>query len=542
MKKRSLKFFAAVLATLMLIGACMGCKSETAPVEAPATNADVPAGNDAPDATGEAEKPADGPSKTLTIAFSENVLTLDPHRANNMTSYQVRNVVFDTLVESDHVGNFTPRLATEWSNSEDGKAVTFKLREGVSFHNGEPFTSADVVATFQRLIDDKTLPVSSTYWGLLESVEAVDDYTVILHMAQPYAGINISLINTCILPDEAWKELGEKLFTNGYMYGTGPWKFDEWADGQYFHVIKNENYWGKDKYDSYYDDIYARTVLEGSSAVAGHLSGDIQAYIASGGISADLLPLYDGAKGIDLRKIQCGSTDYIGFQCGEGAVFADRNVRLAFAHAIDRQSIVDYILGMGSVARSCMIEGRMGYTDDIPYWQYDPELAKSILADSTYDGREITLSSNTGTLKSQEILLSMSEMLNAVGFKTKVEVVESATLLEMRTTGNYDCFMVSTMQECNDPIKFINTYVKNDIHTHDYVDDDLWALINESNSTLDPAARTKLLEKILVDWANTLVHYQLFQLDSTYAIDQGIKGLNLYNDGFFDFTYVTYEG
>lgn len=525
--KRMRRLVLLTLVCAMLTSMCIGCG------QTPSSSEETTDQTETTEATQTS-------SKTASIALSENVLTLDPHQANNMSSYQVRQMVFDTLIETDHLGNYTPCLATDWSVSEDGLTISLTLREGVKFHNGEDFNSADVVCTFQRLIDDPTLVVASTYWPLLTKVTAIDDYHVELTLSEPWAGVPISLINTFILPDEAFTELGDKLFTDQLLYGTGPWKFDEWVDGQHFHVVKNVDYWNKENFDSYYDDVYVRIVLEPSTAVAGHVAGDIQAYIASGGISTDVLPLYEGSEDrIDLVDIMTGGTHYIGFQCGEGSVFHDINVRKAVAYAIDRQSIVDYILGAGAVPRSFMVEDRLGASDAIEEFPYNPELAKEYLAKSDYNGEEITFSSNTGTLKSQEIVVAVAEMLNQVGFNCKSEVVESATLLEMRTTGNYDFFMVSTMQECNDPIKYINVYVKNDIHSHNYVDDELWAKIDESNKTLDPEKRKALLEEIVADWSKTVVHFPIAQLESVYAVDKDVDGIKLFDDGFFDFKYVT---
>jgi len=480
-------------------------------------------------------------SKTLSVALSENLVTLDPHHANNAPGYQPRNMCFDMLVESDHEGNYTPSLAESWEFSEDGTQITFHLRQGVKWHDGTDFTSADVVTTFQRLIDDRTLNISSIYWSLLTGVEASDDYTATITLSESYAPVMSSLSVTAIIQKAQWDAEGVEAFNKQQFVGTGPWVFDEWVDGQYIHVTKNENYWGD--FDSYYDDVYLRIVLEASTAIAAHLNGDVQAYIASSGISSDNLGLYAGSEEkIEMVHINTGTVQYFGLQCGEDSVFHDKNVRLAFAHAIDRQSIADYIFGgEASVCDSFAVESVIGYTEDAAHYEYDPDLAKSYLEQSDYNGEAIVLSSNTGTQKSQESLLAVSEMLNGVGFNSTVEIVETATLTDMRATGDYDVFMVASMQENGEPYKYLNQRILNDAHHSFFVDEELNSLIRQSNSEMDAAARRELLEQCVVLLSEDLVHMPLVRLASTYAVDYGVQGIGLYQDGLFNFKYVTHE-
>ncbi len=520
------KFAALFLAITLIVGCFAGCGGNAG------TN---PAG------TGDGTQSGDAPSKTLSVALSENLTTLDPHDANNAPSYQPRNMCFDSLVESDHEGNYTPCLAETWEYSDDGTEVTFYLRKGVKWHDATDFTSADVVCTFQRLIDDPNLNVASIYWPQLKGVEAIDDYTVKIILTEPYAPIMNSLSVTAIIQAASWKAEGVEAFNKQQFVGTGPWVFDEWVDGQYVHFTKNNDYWGD--FDSYYDDVYLRIVLEPSTAIAGHMNGDVQAYVASSGIASDDLQLYNGSDDkIEMVKINTGTVQYFGLQCGEDSIFSDKNARLAFTYAIDRQSIADYIFGgEASVPDSFAVESVIGYTKDTVHYDYDPEKAKEYLAKTNYNGEKIVLTSNTGTKKSKETLLAVAEMLGEAGFNIGVDVVESAALNDMRATGNYDVFLIATMQENGEPYKYFNMRVLNDAHHSDFADEELNEWIRQSNSEMDADARRKLLEKCVVRWSEDLVHVPLVRLASTYAIDYGVKGIELYQDGLFNFKYVTHE-
>jgi ABC-type transport system substrate-binding protein len=484
---------------------------------------------------------ASGPSKVVNIAISENILELDPHNVSNLPSIAAVRMMFDQLVDSDHEGNYTPNLATSWETSKDGLTWTFKLRKGVKFHNGEEFNSADVVATFQRLIDNPKLATASTYWPVLTGVKAVDAETVSIMLKEPFGSTLYSLSNTYIIPDQAWKEMGTKLWTEQKCYGTGPWKLEKWIDGQSTHYVKNNEYWGD--FRSYYDEVYFKHILEPSSAVAAHLSGTVNAYIAAGGISTDMLPLYKGSeKKIELKAIESGSFQYMGFQMKEGSTFADYNARKAFELAIDRELIVKTVLGGGKVPNGIIVDTAMGYDAKQEPYKYDLELAKEYLAKSSYKGEPIVLSSNTSTLKAEQTLLAISEMVNKAGFKTTVKIVENATLADMRATGKYDVFMVTNMHPGGDPYAHLNMRILKDAHKSGYKNDELNNLIIKSNQEADPKVRAGYFTQI-----NSIIrkesgpHTAIDQLKTTQAVDYGVTGLKLYKDGYFNYRWVTYD-
>jgi peptide/nickel transport system substrate-binding protein len=429
-------------------------------------------------------------------------------------------------------------LATEWSTSPDSLVWTFKLKEGVKFHDGEPFNADDVVASFQRLIDQRsTLTQASTNWTLLEKVEKKGEYLVDLTMKEPFGAMLLSLESTYIIPNEAYAKHGNALFTDQIMTGTGPWVFDEWIDGQYVHYTKNKEYWAGN--NSKYDEVYLRFVLEPSTAIAGQLSGDIDAYIPSSGIVSDLLSLYKGQNNIELVSFDSGFQMYMGFQCREGSVFSDPKVRKAFSMAIDRQEIIDNVLEGGALPSGILPEGTMGYDPSCPVYEYDPAAAKALLASSSYKGQPIKLSSNVATRKPEEQLLAISEMVNSVGFNTSIEIVEGATLMDMRSTGKYDVFMVSVVHQGGDPFSLINFRIMNDAHSSNYHNQTMNELIRASNVELDQAKRSALFTKI-----NEIARYEyapmimLSRMEIVYAINKGVTGIDYYPDGFYYFRHV----
>ncbi len=524
MKKRMLSALSMVLVLLMLAG----CGAKNDPAQTPGG------------AAGAGE-----PGKIVNLAISENCITLDPHNANNQGSIIVSDCVYEALIKTDNEGNYYPWLATDWEHDETGMVWTFHLRDDVKFNNGELMTSADVVCSYQRMMDDYDQLVRAVeLWPdhLLQSVEAPDESTVVITLARPYSVVLFSFAKTMIIPASVYEAEGADMFYQQNLVATGPWILEKWVDGQYAHYLKNTEYWNPN-YDSYYEELYVRHVLENSTAVAGHLSGDLNANLTTGGINPDMLSLYNGSENrIEIVPVEVFSYYYMGFQCGAGSPFADINVRKAFEAAIDRQTILDSIMGGGVVCKSVIPKGVLGYDEALPDYEYDPELAKEYLAKSSYNGEEIVLSSNTSTAKAEEQLLAISGMLNEVGFNTSVSIVENATLLEMRKSGDYDVFMVITMHGGGDPGSIMNMRIVQDAHTSNFADEELNNDILTGLQTIDADERAEYYKKAAQRLREVSApHTALYSPYANYAVDYGVVGLDLYKDGMLDCAFVDYD-
>ena len=540
------KLICLLLAMLIMASMLVGCGGNSS-----SDKTDGWSGEPAADAGTDAKEPAaetggeggsEGGSKVVSIAISENLFDLDPLNSNSMPARVNTFNVYEPLMEFDHKGTsgeFTYCLATEHSVDDTGCVWTFKLREGVKFHNGEDFNADDVVCTFQRLVDDPSLSCANQFWPYLESVEKIDDYTVSIKTSQPYAATLISVCYTPIIPNEAYAELGADLFINGAMYGTGPWIFDEWVDGAYTHYYKNPDYWNKENYDPYYDEMYTRYILESSSALAAHLSGEVDAYVPANGIDTGLLSQYEGRDDITLTSIDTGTFNYFGFNCANGA-FADINCRMAFEYALDRQLICDTIYGgAAKVPNSVVMDCVPGYDPTLEPYEYDPELAKEYLAKSSYDGHEIVLYSSTGLNLSEEAMLACSEMLNAVGFNTSVSIVEGATFTTIRKEGNYEVFYINDMTVGGDISKYIAQKITGDSHKHGLKDEKLMELATGILLTIDPDERAEI-SKEYTRYTREIAapHSIMAQFNCTYAIDNDVTGIDLWTDGTYGFKYV----
>ena len=155
-----------------------------------------------------------------------------------------------------------------------------------------------------------------------------------------------------------------------------------------------------------------RTIGEASSAIAAHLTGDISAYTVCGGISTDLLSMYDGSEDkIDIVSYKDGNYYILGCNCAEGEIFNDVNLRKAVSLCINREDLAaiygDAYPVNGIISTTCF-----GYNEDIPMWEYNPDEAAKLVAASAYNGEEIEISTKIGLQKSEELALLISESMS----------------------------------------------------------------------------------------------------------------------------------
>lgn len=531
------RIVALLLAVVMLLGVLSGCQSkQDPPADSNVANDSVGTGSDVV-ATVE--------PKVLNIGLNSNIVGLDPLNTNSNSSRAFVYAVFETLIEYDHQGlasNFTPCLATEWSVDDTGCIWTFKIREGVTFHNGEPLTSADVVTTYQRLLDDTSLALKSAFWAYLQSVEAVDDYTVNITTKEPYAAFLISVAMTPIIPDEAYAQYGEEFWNNQMLYGTGPWKFDEWVDGAYLRMVWNDDYWNKE-FTTNVSEINFRFLTEVSTAIAAHVSGDLDAYIVNGGIDAELLPMYTGYDNIELVTTETQNFIYLGFNCSDDSAFSDKLVRQAVDYAIDRDLLCATIYsGNARVTNSVVQPTMAGYDATIPAYEYNPQKAADLLAQSSYDNHEITLYTSNSLGKGKDQCLAISEMLNAVGFNTRVEAMESAAFTELRKSANYEVFLMNDQPMGGDLAKYFSQKILSDAHKHEYDNAALMDLADKILTELDPETRLDYLAQAArMMREEAAPHTILYYLVQTQAINKGVVGFQMYSDTCYNVKYIDFD-
>ena len=208
---------------------------------------------------------------TLVYATGTDVQTLDPQFVTDVPTSRIVMHLHETLVRPDEAGNMQPGLATSWTTSDDKLTWTFKLRQGVRFHDGTPFNAAAVKATFERIRDPATASPRRSALAAIAAIDVVDDYTVALRTKEPFAPLlaQISAYNLAIMSPAQIQKAGK-----GYREqpaGTGPFRLKSWQPGERITLARNDDYWGeKPKLDA----LETRVVPEDSARVLLLLSGE----------------------------------------------------------------------------------------------------------------------------------------------------------------------------------------------------------------------------------------------------------------------------
>ncbi len=473
--------------------------------------------------------------KVISFARPEDVITLDPGNWGKMNVNVILNyLIYDRLIElNPETGpRYIPALATEWKISPDGKEYTFKLREGVKFHNGEPFNAESVKVTFERYLNEK-LFIGEYSWGGLKEVEVVDDYTVIIKFND--VDVADRLISFCfepMLPVKAFKEQGTALFDN--PIGTGAFTWGHWKRGQEIVLNRNADYWGK---PAYMDKFIYLPINEASTRLAGVTTGEIDIVDT---MTADQIPMAESSGNITI--IRSLALDWVTLMLKTGIPpFTDIKFRKAMALAIDKEGIVNYIMKGGKVATGCLFEGCEGFDDSLVPEKQDIEKAKQLVKESVYDGRIIEIMVPIGWIPNEkDVALAIKGNFEEVGINTKVTVLEGATFSERRAKGDYDIMLdedgglVGT--------KFYVREIAGDIHSMGNINPELKKVCLEQKTIIDDQKRIEAIRKIRdimnADYGPVLY---VCQMEAIYFTQKGIQGGRHYGSKWPDLRYVRYE-
>ncbi len=453
---------------------------------------------------------------TLTIVIGSDPTSLDPHRTPSVNI--AHSVMYETLVTVDRrTGEFIPALAESWEVSRDRTAITFKLRRGVKFHDGTPFTAAAVKATFERLVSKELNSPGASWVGTLSRTEVVDDFTVRLVFSKPYAPIFSSLRISflAILSPTAIARAGADYGQN--PIGTGPYRFKQWIPNDRIVYERNPDYaWGstnhKNRGAPYFDQLVVRIIPDESTRVIAFERGDL-----------DLLP---GAPARDARRmmregkfpfIQIPTTSglYLGLNVKRPPV-NDVRVRRAIGHAVNTDEVARIALeGLAVPMLSPIAPTIWGYWDGVKQFAlaHDPDRARALLAEAGYrpgpggamtkDGKQLEFTVWTyARMTNVRIGVVLQSQLRAVGIKMNIEQLEPATLLAQTPRGEHDAILIGYGWPDADILYYFfhssRLQTTNRVH---YVNAQVDKLLEDGQTIVDPAKRLevyKQLQRILL--------------------------------------------
>ena len=442
---------------------------------------------------------ADPPGWDPTVSTSQEIARVTYHN------------VFEGLVRFDQTGAIVPALAGSWETSEDGLTYTFKIREGVKFHDGSDLTLDDVVAAFERAKDPDSGHTHSEYYEAIESVTAGEDNTITLQLSRP----DWTLLYDLARPDSIIYPAAQAETQRSQPIGTGPFRFVDYVEGSEVRLEKFADYYLEGV--PYLDAVTFEIIPDPNTRFAALQSGDID--LIGVALPPEQFMQLEGNP--SLKGTQGNATTEITLALNNTRPPLDNPlVRQAVTYAIDKQQIVNgAFFGLGTVIGTHMSPVEGYYVDLNPY-PYDPEKAKELLAEAGYpDGFEIkfelpepyNIERRTGEVIAQQ--------LAQIGIQTDLSVVEWGTWVQrIFLGGDYDMTIIGHSEP-----RDINVYGNPDYYYH-YDNPEINTLLDEIEATPDEAQQTRLYQEIAKTIADDAVNVWVFSPPYLVAARSDVYG------------------
>lgn len=486
-------------------------------------------------------------AKDLRVGLGSEPTSIDPHYHNLSPNNGALSHIFERLVESDPKNKMIPALAESWTTPND-TTWQFKLRKGVTWHDGAPFTADDVIFTFERA---PNVPNSPSGFGSAikgKTIKKIDDHTIEISTAAPHPLMPNDLSNLLIVSRKHGTGAKTEDYNSGKAaIGTGPYKFTNYTPGDRIEVVANDAHWGgKPKWSK----IILKPIKAGPARVAALLAGDVD--VVEDTPTADIERLKTEPK---VAISQIVSRRVIYFHLDQfrdespfikakdgGAIknpLKDKRVRLALSKAINRDAIVSRVMeGVAIPAGQFLADGFFGVSDKVKPEKFDLEGAKKLLSDAGYpNGFKLTLHGPNGRYTNDvKIAEAVAQMFTRIGVETSIETLPPGPFFSRASSGaggqpEFSFILVgwgSDTGETSSPLKtLLGTFDKDKgtgaANRGRYSNPELDKLIAEALATIDDkkrgAALAKAVEVSMADVGLIPSHYQI----NTWAVRKGLK-------------------
>ncbi len=483
-------------------------------------------------------------SSSLVLHWPGNAKTFSPFSNLSLPSWFPVWFVFDQLVHLDEVANVRPQLAESWDVSDDGRRYVFHLRQGVTWHDGHPFTASDVAFTYTMLVDPRSgsryrslaTPIQGTgeySRGEAQSVEGLrvlDDLTIEMELAHPNFGF-VPSMGFPIMPRHILGDLGpdEELdsteFATRSPVGTGPFSLESHTQDGDAVFAANSLFWGG---PPRVDRIILRR-LDDEKALEAFEAGEIDLMFIDALDSDRIL----ARPGVEVQAFNTNEYRTIAFN-PDHPVLKDRRVREAILVAIDRQAIVDRVLkGMGEVIYSHLIMPEWTVNHDLDgQYPYDPERARALLAEAGH-GSGVTLGVTTGpgaipARHNAPFLGEVVRYLAEVGIEVEVNIKPVVEYVDDLERGNFELYTCCGASGPDPDFTTIyyhsSSLPPNGANGARYVSQEADKLLKEGRETADPTKRAAVYHRLAALLAHDLPTLALWHENRVLAINDGVRG------------------
>ncbi|TMV08365.1 ABC transporter substrate-binding protein [Arenibacterium halophilum] len=463
---------------------------------------------------------ADKANDTLKVAFTGEINNVDSYFNTTRGGVVLQRAIWDGLVHRDTAtGEYVGNLATSWEWIDD-TTLEFKLREGVVFHDGSPFTADDVVGTVEFIANPDSGVVTQRFVSWLAGAEKIDDLTVRLNLAEVFPSALEYLSGPIsIYPSDYYAEVGPDGMGLKPI-GTGPYRVESVKPGESYLLKKNEDYFDGPKGSPDIGTIDIRTIPDVNTQIAELFTGNIN---VAWRLPSDLAQKLDGTPGV---MVTSASSIRVGFLMMDSAgrtgdtPLTDVRVRQAINHAINRQEMVDSLLKGGSkvVNTPCFPE-QFGCVQEYVEYQYDPEKAKALLAEAGYDDG---LSIEIYAFSNQDYVEAVAGYLSQVGITLDIKMLKFPAVLDkMMNDAAPMVFMSSGSWSLNDVSAIISEFFKHG--AVDFArDDEILEWLDVADTAVDPEVRKEYYGKAIMKITEQAYWAPMFSYNTFYAFTDDV--------------------
>ncbi len=387
----------------------------------------------------------------ITIAIGSEPTTLDPQLRDDGGERAVNDNIYETLMARTADGELIPGLAAEAPRQVDETTWQFKLRDGITFTDGEPFNADAVVASVERIIDPDFASEQAGFFSTITGAEKVDDTTVNILTNAPDPILPSRMYWMKMVPPKASQnaDFADK------PVGTGPYELVEWVKGDHITLKRNPDYWGDEPSVA---QVTYRFVEDSGTRLSGLLSGEFD-------LITNLLPedvaTVEG-QGLKAAHVQ-GLEHPVIILNARGGITADQRVRQALNYAVDKDALAQNLFGGYAVPDQCQLlsPSWFGYDSGLQAYPYDPAKAKQLLQQAGAEGASIQLVGESGRwLKDRELIEAVGNYWTEVGLKVDVQIYTFDEylnrLFDQKTRP--DSIFVSSSNELLDADRGYSTY------------------------------------------------------------------------------------
>ncbi len=465
---------------------------------------------------------ADKASDTLNVAFTKELESVDSYFNSAREGVVLQRAIWDGLIYRDPETNeYVGNLATDWEWIDD-TTLELKLREGVTFHNGEPFNADDVVFTVNYVADEANGAVTQRNVNWMESAEKVDDLTVRIHTREPFpAAIEYLAGPVSMYPDEYYAEVGPSGMGLKPV-GTGPYKVTSVDPGKHFVLEKYEGYHDSPKGQPEIGKLDIRTIPDVNTQLAELFNGTLDLIWQVPADQAERIAQQGDFTVANESTMRVGylQMDAAG-RSGEDNPFTKLEVRQAVNYAIDRQTLVDALLkGQSKPVYTACFPSQFGCTQDVTEYEYDPEKARELLAEAGYpDGFETEFYA----YRDREYAEAIVNMLNAVGIETDFRMLQYSALRDLTMKGEVPIsFQTWGSFSLNDASAMVSQFFKHG-DLDNARDDQVLAELDIADTATDPEVRKEHYAEALQRIAEEAYWAPMFTYNTNYVFTDEVS-------------------